>query len=113
MKLIHGVMVHGAVVDDESRCSHYFGETDIIAIKFKCCGKWFPCRECHDGADSHAAEIWPAAERDEKAVLCGKCGSQLTINEYFNCDFSCPSCKNAFNSGCRLHYELYFEMNDR
>lgn len=33
--------VHGISVDDKTRCEHYHSLLDIIAIKFKCCGKYY------------------------------------------------------------------------
>lgn len=35
--------VYGSLIDTETRCRHYFTEEDIIAIKFKCCNKYYPC----------------------------------------------------------------------
>lgn len=107
-KLIHGEKVFGADVDAETRCAHYRSEIDIIAIKFKCCGEWFPCYECHVEQSEHAAEVWAQTEFDARAILCGGCGHQLTINEYLNCDSVCPQCRRRFNPGCARHYDLYF-----
>lgn len=33
--------VYGSLIDTETRCRHYFTEEDIIAIKFKCCNKYY------------------------------------------------------------------------
>ena len=109
MRSIHGVAVHGETVDDETRCAHYGGPTDIIAIRFKCCGRWYPCFECHGAEADHATEVWPAAEFETQAILCGICGHQLTINEYLSCDSTCPRCSANFNPACERHYHLYFE----
>ena len=108
---IHGVEVNGANVDARTRCAHYHKEIDIIAIKFKCCGEWFPCFECHAENAEHQARVWSADEYAEKAVLCGNCGHQLTIDEYMKCDSICPECRNSFNPGCANHYHLYFEVS--
>ena len=43
------------------------------------------------------------------AVLCGACGTQLTVRQYLACDNRCPACAAPFNPGCRLHYRFYFE----
>lgn len=109
MRIIHRENVYGLVIDAETRCSHWHSELDIIAIKFKCCGLWYPCFECHAAVADHVAETWGVDERDEKAVLCGKCGKQLKIEEYFACDSTCPECGSGFNPGCSKHYHLYFE----
>ena len=106
--LIHGEEVHGVGVDSQTRCVHWHGELDIVAIKFKCCGEWFPCYECHLAEAVHAASVWPADEHDAKAVLCGACGHQLTITEYLASNSACPKCGGKFNPACANHYHLYF-----
>ena len=103
-------VVSGVDVDSETRCGHWNTDLDIIAIKFKCCGRWYPCFECHAELADHKPVVWPKGEFDEKAILCGACGHQMTINEYINCASSCPSCGSKFNPGCANHYHLYFEM---
>ena len=40
--------VYGSLVDNETRCIHYHTFLDIIAIKFKCCEKYYPCYQCHN-----------------------------------------------------------------
>lgn len=107
--LIHNAEVKGTNVDAQTRCAHYHKDVDIIAIKFKCCGDWFPCFECHAENTRHAPQVWRLSERAERAILCGGCGRQLTIAEYLNCDSACPNCRAPFNPGCANHYHLYFE----
>ncbi|MFN6962509.1 MAG: CHY zinc finger protein [Pyrinomonadaceae bacterium] len=110
MRVVHGTAIEGVDVDPQTRCGHWHGETDIVAIKFKCCGRWFSCFECHAAvACDHSPEVWPRGEFDEPAVLCGACGHRLTINEYLACASTCPHCKARFNPGCANHYHLYFE----
>lgn len=106
---VHGEEISGIDIDDAARCGHWHGETDIIAIRFRCCGKWFPCFECHAAEAGHAAVVWPEAEFDQQAILCGNCGVRLTIREYMGCDAQCPACGAAFNPRCSHHYYLYFE----
>ena len=103
-------IVHGVRVESQTRCVHYHGPTDVIAMRFKCCGEWFPCIECHRELAGHDAEVWPLAERDREAVLCGVCDRRLTITEYLGCDATCPGCGAAFNPGCANHWHFYFEM---
>src|SRR3954468_6850024 len=109
---IHEVNVIGIDVDDETRCAHYRSEFDIIAIKFKCCGQWFPCYQCHIELAGHPAKVWPHDEFDTSAVLCGSCGKQLTIRQYLQCDAACPHCREKFNPRCAGHYHFYFERGD-
>ena len=106
---IHDVEVKGREVDPQTRCAHYHKEIDIIAIRFKCCGDWFPCFECHRERADHPAKVWAGGEFATKAILCGSCGHQLTIAEYLECDSVCPNCRGFFNPGCANHYHLYFE----
>jgi uncharacterized CHY-type Zn-finger protein len=103
------VEVKGINADSQTRCEHYKSEIDIIAIKFKCCGDWFPCFECHRETANHPPQVWSKNEFETKAILCGNCRHQLTINEYFACQSSCPNCSHRFNPKCSNHYHLYFE----
>ena len=105
---IHGEEVYGMDIDLQSRCAHYHSDLDIIAIKFKCCERWFPCYECHNEIAGHEPKVWPADARDALAVLCGTCGRQLSIAKYLACDSTCPGCGSKFNPGCANHYHLYF-----
>jgi uncharacterized CHY-type Zn-finger protein len=108
-RLIHGVEVVGVNVDNETRCAHHDCERDIIAIKFKCCGKWFPCHRCHAELAGHPPKVWPNEEFNTPAILCGTCGHQLTVREYLACGSNCPHCSREFNPGCANHYHLYFQ----
>ena len=105
---IYGETVSGVKIDAATRCAHYNSDLDIIAIKFKCCGEWFPCFECHREVAGHEPAVWPVSERDAPAIFCGACGNVLTINEYFECGSVCPQCASSFNPGCANHYHLYF-----
>jgi uncharacterized CHY-type Zn-finger protein len=107
---IHGHAVRGVAVDAETRCAHWHGTTDIIALRMKCCLEWFPCYECHAGLADHAAQRWTLEERDTGAILCGACGLVLNIQDYMACDSRCPGCDSAFNPSCTDHYHLYFEL---
>lgn len=44
--------VYGATVDQETRCTHYNTPFDVIAIKFKCCHKYYPCFKCHNESEN-------------------------------------------------------------
>ena len=101
------MLVLGDVVDDQTRCVHWNGPTDIVAMKFVCCDEYYPCFECHASA-GHPAELWPRSRFGEPAVLCGVCRSELTVDEYLAAS-DCPRCSAPFNPGCALHYHLYFE----
>lgn len=101
-------VVHGPTVDAQTRCIHYRTPLDVIALRFACCGEYYPCHLCHEETAVHASRPWPASSRHERAVLCGVCWSELTIAQYLQAE-DCPYCAAAFNPGCALHHELYFE----
>lgn len=101
-------VVRGVNVDEQSRCEHYHGPTDIIAIRMKCCGVYYACKDCHAELARHPIEVWPEAEWDEKAILCGACQSEMTIREYMRGGYRCRSCGAHFNPKCQTHYHHYF-----
>jgi uncharacterized CHY-type Zn-finger protein len=106
--LIHGEEVHGIGVDSETRCTHWHSPLDIIAIKFKCCGTWYSCFDCHQELAKHRAAVWLTDEFDERVILCGSCGRQFTVHEYLSCNSVCLNCESPFNPGCSRHHHLYF-----
>jgi uncharacterized CHY-type Zn-finger protein len=101
--------VHGVDLDPNTRCLHYHGPTDVIAIKMRCCDSYYACVACHAALAAHPAKVWPRSEWNRKAVLCGVCGAEMTVLEYMDSGNRCPSCSAPFNPGCRNHYHLYFE----
>ncbi len=100
--------VRGVDLDRESRCAHYHGANDIVAIRMRCCGAYYACYECHEALAGHRADRWPPEEWHTRAVRCGACRQQLSIRDYFASGFACPACGAPFNPGCRNHYPLYF-----
>jgi uncharacterized CHY-type Zn-finger protein len=100
--------VHGLELDEQTRCAHWHSPNDVIAIKFACCGEYYACYDCHAALADHEPDVWPRASYAQPAVLCGVCGSELTIDQYMAAKFTCPSCGAAFNPGCANHYHLYF-----
>jgi uncharacterized CHY-type Zn-finger protein len=102
------VMLSGYLLDDQTRCIHYHSEKDVIAIRFKCCGVYYPCYECHTALAGHEAKPWPKTDHNQLAILCGVCKNQLTIEQYLNCGYQCPYCGTSFNPNCSKHYYLYF-----
>ena len=101
--------VSGIDLDPQTRCAHYNKPVDVIAIKMKCCNAYYACKDCHDALAGHAIEVWPRSEWDQHAILCGTCGTELTIEQYMACSNTCPACNAQFNPGCRNHYHFYFE----
>lgn len=114
--LLLGILLSGGIVmkvigaiDDHTRCKHYHAENDRIAIKFYCCGKYFPCYQCHAEHGCGNLQVWPKSLFDQPAILCGSCGEELAIQKYLDCGSICPTCGTGFNPGCSLHYHIYFE----
>ncbi|SHH68941.1 CHY zinc finger protein [Halobaculum gomorrense] len=107
-RFVHGTPVHGVDVGPETRCAHYDGPTDVIALRFGCCERYAPCAACHDAVTDHETEPWPRERFAEPAVLCGACGATLSVEAYLDADFACPSCSASFNPGCAAHYDRYF-----
>ena len=102
--------VRGVNLDSQTRCKHYHGPTDIVAIKMKCCDVYYACKDCHTALADHLIEVWSESEWDQVAVLCGACGTELSIHQYMESEFRCPVCRERFNPGCRNHYHFYFEV---
>ena len=102
--------VHGIDIDPETRCKHWRSERDVVAIRMKCCGLYYACKDCHAELAGHPIAAWPEREWDAKAVLCGKCGHEMTIREYLDCADACPACAAPFNPGCKLHRHFYFDV---
>jgi uncharacterized CHY-type Zn-finger protein len=101
--------VRGIDLDLQTRCRHYHGSTDIIAIKMKCCGVYYACNDCHRELANHPMAVWAESEWNEKAILCGSCGIELTIQQYMESEHQCPDCHASFNPRCQGHYHHYFE----
>ena len=103
--------VRGINLDRQTRCEHYHGPTDIIAIKMRCCGVYYACKDCHNALADHPIEVWPEAEWGKRAILCGACGVALTIQQYMKSESRCPGCREDFNPRCRNHYHVYFAVH--
>jgi uncharacterized CHY-type Zn-finger protein len=102
--------VRGLSLDPQTRCSHYHTPTDIIAIKMKCCGIYYACKDCHTLLAGHRIQVWPHSEWHEPAILCGACGTELSIHAYLHSDSRCPACHSPFNPACRNHHHFYFQL---
>jgi uncharacterized CHY-type Zn-finger protein len=102
------IRIYGRLVDRQTRCIHYHSALDVIAIQFKCCQRYYACYECHRESESHEAIRWATTDLKQHALFCGTCHNTLTIADYFGCDFTCTSCGAAFNPGCAIHRDRYF-----
>lgn len=100
--------VFGVDLDPQTRCAHWHGPLDVVALRLPCCGAYYGCRDCHDALAEHEAEVWPPRAADEPVAMCGVCGGEMTLAAYLACDDRCPRCDAPFNPGCRKHRHLYF-----
>lgn len=108
--LIGGHRVRGLGLDAQSRCAHWHGPTDVVAIRMACCGVYYACIDCHTALADHPAQPWPATSGDARAVLCGACGHEMSIAAYLSSGSQCPACAHPFNPGCQRHWPHYFTL---
>jgi uncharacterized CHY-type Zn-finger protein len=40
--------IRGIELDAQTCCAHWYSPRDIVAIKMKCCGVYYACKDCHD-----------------------------------------------------------------
>lgn len=102
--------VHGIDVTPSTQCAHWHSPLDIIAIRHACCLKFYACITCHNALEQHEPTVWLMSQRGERAVLCGQCKYQLSIDEYLQSGSRCTNCEAGFNPGCKGHWGMYFEM---
>ncbi|KXS15238.1 zinc finger CHY domain protein [Gonapodya prolifera JEL478] len=103
--------VHGIDVTPTTQCRHWHSPLDVIAIKHRCCRVYYACISCHESLAGHENAVWSKEEQEtEKAVMCGKCGLEMTPREYMACGNTCGRCGVGFNPGCSKHYHLYFNV---
>lgn len=105
------MQIYGQLLDNETRCVHYHGETDIIALQCAKCRKFYPCYQCHNEAEDHLFQVWQSHEFIEQAIYCGHCHSTLSITTYLK-STKCPRCQHPFNPNCAKHYHLYFQIDE-
>src|ERR1700683_5277358 len=99
--------VLGVQLDAQTRCAHWRSALDIVAIRMKCCGAYYACKDCHEALAGHAIEAWPRAARAEGAWLWGAGGAEMTIAAYLAGADAGPSCRAPFNPACRTHHPFY------
>ena len=102
--------IKGKTIDAHSRCEHYHSALDIIAVKMKCCNEYYACIDCHNETAHHTSQVWKKDDFDTRAILCGNCYYELTIQEYLDSHYQCPNCRAAFNLKCSNHNHFYFEV---
>jgi uncharacterized CHY-type Zn-finger protein len=109
-RLVGEHRVHGIGVDADTRCGHYDTDRDVVAIRFACCGEFYPCHACHEACTDHDPDQWARERFAAPAVLCGACTTTLSVAAYLDCEDACPTCGHEFNPGCAAHADRYFEV---
>ncbi|KZO96314.1 hypothetical protein CALVIDRAFT_515151 [Calocera viscosa TUFC12733] len=104
-------VVLGVGLDAQTRCNHWHGPSDIIALRFKCCGQFYACHACHvELADHEPIRYRVRDDPEVYAVLCGVCSHEHTVDNYLGREGDCcAKCGASWNPGCRLHTKLYFD----
>lgn len=110
----NGVTIYGEWIDRNTRCKHWNLELDVIALKFKCCDRYYPCYLCHAENVEHEACRWLGQELSlVPMVVCGVCYHQYTYMEYSNTGYTCVNCLSNFNPKCSLHTEHYVDISNQ
>ena len=104
------VPLRGVAVGPATRCAHYDGPHDIVAIRLPCCDVYYPCDQCHQATADHDIVRWPRPQFDTPAVLCGHCGTPTTAATYLDTGPSCVHCGAGFNPDCATHRTRYFDI---
>ncbi|KAH3745390.1 CHY zinc finger protein [Pelomyxa schiedti] len=92
----------GSPLPETGTCKHY-GHS-FRWFRFPCCGRAWPCDQCHDTHSDHVAE-WASR------VICGFCSSEQTAS-----NTKCSKCSSDFSGkggsfweggkGCRDHSKM-------
>lgn len=111
------IQVHGQLVDSQTRCAHWHSQLDVVALKFKCCDRYYACFSCHEedqrSREHEVRRYHVKWDPLVKVVLCGVCKLEMTFEQYLGAGgLRCPSCGVQFNPGCKLHHSLYFDGID-
>lgn len=100
-------MFYGEDIDYESRCKHYYGVNDVVALKCTFCQKYYACYKCHDRLENHT--FVPTDYLEDYPVLCGSCHGLLSFEAY-QLGYCCY-CAHEFNPKCKNHEQYYFKRS--
>ncbi|WP_338344351.1 CHY zinc finger protein [Fructobacillus evanidus] len=99
------VAMVGIDIGTTGTCVHYHSDVDIAGLRCAQCEEYFACYQCHDTLRDHHF-VPMAKDATNPAVLCGRCGQELTYQEYKT--GACLNCLAPFNPRCEIHEERYF-----
>lgn len=100
-------MIYGQELDNQGRCLHYHGPTDVVALACARCQRYYACYKCHDGIEGH--DFKSTDKNFSYPVMCGICSFKLSFLDYKK--GSCPYCKHGFNPKCQNHETIYFKRS--
>jgi len=81
----------GSPLPDYGTCKHY--KKSFRWLRFPCCGKAFPCDECHDSVEDHECD-WASR------MICGFCSREQPFSNSKAC-----ACGNSLNAKKTSHWE--------
>src|SRR5699024_7970441 len=99
----------GKLMDIETRCKSYVSVKDFMEIKFYRCNTFYTFFTGDREQVNHALGNCPKEKFNTKAILCGVCRTEMTIETYMNHN-ACPECGSVYNENCQLHYPIYFDV---
>jgi uncharacterized CHY-type Zn-finger protein len=102
-------VVLGQPLPQKGACSHY--SKSFRWYRFPCCGRAFPCDECHDEAMKRGEEPLHEQERAVK-FLCGYCAREQSISAAKRCECGADWSKGA-TPGRTTHWEGGRGMRER
>lgn len=76
---------------------YWHSSLDVIAIDLRCCYKYSPSSSCHELKAKEEHEVYPKTAFSRKAILCGVCCHEISINDYLTSSNTFPNCKASFN----------------
>src|SRR5262249_40113668 len=69
LSLSRQIIVRGARVNQRTQCAHYRSDSDLVAIRFKCCETFYACIQCHEEMAGHVPLRWKKDERETHAIF--------------------------------------------
>ncbi|SQA00231.1 zinc finger protein [Staphylococcus aureus] len=101
--------VYGSLIDTETRCRIILPKKILLQLNLNVVINTIHAISAIMSLKKHAIKRWSEPSFNEKAILCGVCKHELTINEYMMVE-RCPNCQSRFNNRCKYHYHIYFEI---
>lgn len=91
-------LVAGTPLPKTGSCKHY--RRSLRWLRFGCCGRAFPCSQCHAASDCPAAKYGVRAKR----MLCGRCSREQPYHPTLSCRF-CRFHMGVTGGGSKSHWQ--------